>query len=71
MFEIKTTTYFDDWLDGLKDGLGAKCIKARIRNAESGNFGKGRQNIAEGISEMKIDQGPGYWIYYCKRGGTV
>jgi len=69
--EIRTSDYFDNWLAGLKDETAVKHVKARLRNAESGNFGRGRRNIAEGVSEMKIDYGPGYRLYYCQRGGTV
>jgi len=68
---IKTSDYFDDWLATLKDRSARRLIKRRIRNAESGNFGRGRKNIAEGVSEMKIDFDPGYRLYYCQRGDAV
>jgi len=69
--EIRTSDYFDDWLATLKDRNARRAIKRRIRNAENGNFGKGRKNVAEGVSEMKIDHGPGYRLYYCQRGDTL
>ena len=69
--ELKPSDYFDDWMDGLKDLRGKNAINRRIWRAEQGHFGKCRWNIAEGISEMLIDLGPGYRIYFCQRGKTV
>ena len=70
-FRFKKTQIFKDWLDALKDEDVKDCIDRRIRRAEDGNFGKGRVNIAEGVSEMKINYGPGYRLYYCQRGKTI
>jgi len=62
--DIKTSDCFDDWLENLTDKQASRRIKKRIWMAEHGNFGKGRLNIAGGVSEMKIDYGPGYRLYY-------
>lgn len=66
--DFRQTDIFSDWLEHLTDKRGARLIRRRIWRAENGNFGKGRVNIAEGVSEMKLDYGPGYRIYYCQRG---
>jgi putative addiction module killer protein len=68
--KLKPSNYFDDWLEHLTDKRAARLVRRRIWSAENGNFGKRRVNIAEGVSEMKIDFGPGYRIYYCQRGET-
>jgi len=57
---------FDRWLRELKDSQGAAAIARRIRRAESGNFGAHR-SVGGGLSEMKIDKGPGYRVYYTIR----
>jgi len=69
--KVKTSNYFDDWLEHLTDKQAARLIRKRIWRAVNGNFGKSRANIADGISEMKIDYGPGYRIYYCQRGDRL
>jgi len=57
---------FDRWLKELKDAKGAAAIARRIKRAESGNFGAHR-SVGDGLSEMKIDVGPGYRVYYTVR----
>lgn len=52
-----------EWLSSLKDGLSQAILYKRIRQAGLGQFGKIR-NIGDGISELKIDYGPGFRIYY-------
>jgi len=68
---LKTTDYFDGWFDGLKDRLAKRRIQARIKNAEAGNFGDCKWNIKDGVSEMRIDYGPGYRLYFCQRGECI
>ena len=58
------------WLRALRDPVGKARVLARIRSAEFGNFGDCAP-IGNGISEMRIDFGPGYRIYFCRRGATV
>ena len=52
-----------DWLEALKDGLTQAVLYKRIRQAGLGQFGKTR-NVGDGVSELKIDYGPGFRVYY-------
>jgi putative addiction module killer protein len=61
---------FDAWLSALKDKVGRARIIHRIRSAEHGNFGD-CEPVGEGISEMRIHTGPGYRVYYTRRGEVV
>jgi putative addiction module killer protein len=64
------TEEFDDWLSGLKDKQGRARIAHRIRSAEHGNFGD-CMPVGEGVSEMRVQVGPGYRVYYTRRGEVV
>jgi len=64
------TPEFDEWLTNLRDQIAKARILARIRSAEAGNFGD-CEPVGEGISEMRIHVGPGYRVYYCRRGKVV
>ena len=64
------TSEFDAWLKALRDPLAKARVIARIRTAEAGNFGDCR-HVGEGVSEMRIHVGPGYRLYYCRRGEAV
>ncbi|WP_299941512.1 type II toxin-antitoxin system RelE/ParE family toxin [uncultured Nitratireductor sp.] len=70
MYSIKKTRVFIDWINGLKDRRAAARIAVRIDRFQSGNPGQVRE-LGEGVSEMKIDHGPGYRVYYVRRGKTV
>ena len=61
---------FDTWLSALKDKLGRARIIHRIRSAEHGNFGD-CEAVGEGVSEMRIHFGPGYRVYYTRRGAVI
>ena len=61
---------FDTWLSALKDTLGRARIIHRIRSAEHGNFGD-CEPVGEGVSEMRIHFGPGYRVYYTRRGEVI
>jgi len=61
---------FDTWLAALKDKIGRARIIHRVRSAEHGNFGD-CEPVGEGISEMRIHAGPGYRVYYTRRGEVV
>ncbi len=61
---------FDDWLSALKDKIGRARIIHRIRSAEHGNFGD-CEPVGEGVSEMRIHFGPGYRLYYTRRGEVI
>ncbi len=64
------TPEFDAWLKALRDPLGKARIAARIRSAEQGNFGECAP-VGAGIMEMKIHCGPGYRVYYFRKGEVV
>ena len=70
MFTIYSTKVFDDWLDDLRDRRAAIRILGRIARAEEGNLGD-IKSVGEGISEMRIHYGPGYRIYFSRRGDIV
>lgn len=61
---------FDSWLAALKDKVGRARIAHRIRSAEHGNFGD-CEPVGEGVSEMRIHFGPGYRVYFTRRGGLL
>lgn len=61
---------FDEWLTDLKDKVGRARILHRIRAAELGNLGD-CEPVGEGVSEMRIHVGPGYRVYFTRRGSTV
>jgi len=61
---------FDTWLAGLKDKVGRARNAYRIRSAEHGNFGD-CEPVGEGVSEMRIDVGPGYRAYFARRAEVV
>ena len=64
------TPEFDAWLKALRDPVAKGRVIARIRSTEAGNFGDCR-HVGEGVSEMRIHVGPGYRLYYCRRGEAV
>jgi putative addiction module killer protein len=64
------TPEFDTWLKALRDPIGKARIVARIRSAEYGNFGD-CEPVGEGVSEMRIHCGPGYRVYYSRKGKIV
>jgi putative addiction module killer protein len=61
---------FDDWLRALRDPVGKARILARLRSASLGNFGD-CEPVGDGVSEMRIHAGPGYRVYFTRRGRTV
>ena len=63
MSVIFATPVFDRWFERLGDRRAAARIQARIDRAESGNLGDCKP-VGEGVSEMRIDYGPGYRLYF-------
>jgi len=61
------TTTFREWLDDLSDPIAAAIIAARIARLREGLFGNVR-SLGGGLAELKIDHGPGYRVYYMRRG---
>lgn len=66
MFTVLQTEDFRDWLDALKDLKAQLRIAARLRLAEAGNLGDWK-SVGEGLSEMRVDVGPGYRLYFTRR----
>lgn len=70
MVEVRQTPEFSSWLRRLKDDEAAARIVGRIRRMEHGNPGDVR-SVGGGVTEMRIDYGPGYRVYYLKRGPAI
>lgn len=64
------TTVYRDWIAGLRDTVGRARIQVRVDRLIHGNPGQHRV-IREGVSELKIDVGPGYRVYYTQRSGAL
>ena len=67
MIEIRKTEIFAKWLDGLHDIRARARILVRIERLAAGNPGDVKA-VGEVVSEMRIDYGPGYRVYYKKHG---
>ena len=67
---IKTTEVYREWINGLKDGTARARIQVRVDRLVHGNPGKYR-SLTDGVSELKIDFGPGYRVYYTERDGEL
>ena len=70
MFEIFRSETFDRWLRELRDIRARARIEARILRLSQGNPGDVRP-VCSGVSEMRIDYGPGYRVYFTRRGPLV
>jgi len=66
MLTVLQTEEFRDWLDALKDMKAQVRIAAHLRLAEAGNLGDWK-TVGAGISEMRVDVGPGYRLYFTRR----
>lgn len=69
MIEVRQTTGFRGWLDGLKDGRARERIAQRIVRLQAGLFGDAK--FFDGIGELRVDHGPGYRVYFARRGPVV
>lgn len=67
---VQKTNEYRDWIDGLKDRAGRARILMRVDRLIHGNPGTHR-NLTEGVSELKVDTGPGYRVYYAQRGDRL
>ena len=70
MVEVRTTPTFDKWMDSLRDRAAQARVQVRIDRLSVGNFGDVRP-VGDGVAELRIDYGPGYRIYFVRRGNTV
>jgi putative addiction module killer protein len=70
MFEVQQTAIFEAWIDGLKDMRAVARIEVRLRRLALGNVGDAK-SLGDGVSEMRIDYGPGYRLYFTRRGERI
>jgi putative addiction module killer protein len=63
MNNVRETEIFKNWMRTLKDTVGRSIINARIRRLSLGNSGD-TKSVGQGVSELRIDFGPGYRVYY-------
>ena len=70
MLEIRQTEQYAKWFDGLRDRQAKARIDVRIRRLSLGNPGDAR-SVGQGVSELRIDYGPGYRVYFTRRGEWV
>jgi putative addiction module killer protein len=70
MIEIRKTNIFAEWLDDLYDIQARTRILVRIERLATGNPGNVK-SVGEGISELRINYGPGYRVYYKKYGPSL
>ena len=64
---VEKTEEYREWLDALGDRTGRARILVRVDRLIAGNPGQHR-DLTDGVSELKIDVGPGYRVYYTRRG---
>ncbi len=70
MYTVKTLPEFDKWLDGLKDRMTRLRLSRRLDKAQRGNLGD-VESVGDSVFEMKEHFGPGWRMYYAKRGDTL
>ena len=70
MVEIRKTEQFAKWIDGLSDVRGRARVLARIERLALGLAGDCKA-VGEGVSELRIDYGPGYRVYFKKQSRCV
>ena len=70
MLEVRKTEVYARWLDGLRDVRARARVLARVERLAAGNPGDARP-VGEGVSELRIDYGPGYRVYFKTLDRTV
>lgn len=70
MIEVRQTSIYAKWIAELRDRRAISRIDLSIRRLSLGNFGDVR-SVGGGVSEMRIDYGPGYRVYFVRRGNVV
>ncbi|ESY78448.1 type II toxin-antitoxin system RelE/ParE family toxin [Mesorhizobium opportunistum] len=69
MIEVRQTTDFRDWLTGMRDKRAVEKIAIRVARIQSGLMGDVK--YFDGIGELRLDVGPGYRLYFVRRGNEV
>lgn len=67
---VEQTDVYREWMGALKDRTGRARIQVRVERLIHGNPGQHR-DLTDGVSELKIDVGPGYRVYYTWRGSRL
>ena len=67
---VEETETHREWINALKDRVGRARVQVRVDRLVHGNPGKHR-DLTDGVSELKIDIGPGYRVYYTRRGSRL
>jgi len=70
VIEVRQTEVFSNWLRKLRDQKARARIQIRIRRLSLGNFGDAKP-VGEGVSELRIDYGPGYRVYFQRIGSLL
>ena len=70
VIEIRETQEFSTWLVSLRDARARTRVQARILRLRYGNPGDVKP-VGEGVSEIRIDYGHGYRVYFVKRGALM
>lgn len=67
MVEVRQTSVYSEWFASLRDRQAKVRIDIRVRRLSLGNTGDVKP-VGEGVSEMRVDYGPGYRVYFVHRG---
>ena len=70
MFEVRKTDLYAKWLDSLRDVRVRARVLVRVERLAAGNPGDVGP-VGEGVSELRIDYGPGYRVYFKKQGRAI
>jgi putative addiction module killer protein len=70
MIEVRQTAVFREWLNGLPDQVAVRRIAQRIARLSSGLYGDVKP-VGDGVSELRIDHGPGYRLYFVQQGKVL
>jgi putative addiction module killer protein len=70
MIEIRSTEQYSKWYRKLRDRQAQSRILIRLRRLSLGNFGDAAP-VGEGVSELRIHYGPGYRVYFVRRGERI
>jgi putative addiction module killer protein len=70
MIEVRKTEVYREWFAKLRDGKAKAIIDIRVQRLSKGNAGD-TEPVGNGVSELKIHYGPGYRVYFIRRGKAV